>query len=395
MGRIFKPTSIVRDAQGQIVRDERGEPKRRARTRNWFIRYYDANGKAHDESTGSTKIGDAKKLLVTREAAKGRGEPVGAHVGKLTFADAAKDIINDYTVNGRRTLGHLKRRLDKHLTPVFGNRRMANITTAEIRAFVVDRLEAKASKAEVNRELAVLKRMFTLAVQAGKLLHRPHISMLRENNVRTGFFERAEFEAVRSHLPAYLQPLSTFAYLTGWRIISEVLPLRLAQVDLQAGVVQLEAGTTKNDEARMFHFAALTELRQMLTAQVASAEQISRAESRVVGHVFHDSNGSAVNPRELRKAWASACKEAGYPGKLLHDFRRSAVRNLVRAGIPERVAMMMTGHKTRSVFERYNIVAGTDLADAAQKLETFMTGRTADTKGGRLRQFRQRAVSRV
>src|SRR5687768_13913564 len=175
MGRIFRPTSIVRDAHGQVVLDEHGKPKRRARTKNWFIRYYDANGKAHDESTGSTKIGDAKKLLVDREAAKGRGEPVGAKVGKVTFAEAATDIINDYTVNGRRTLGHLRRRLDKHLTPVFGNRRMVNITTADIRAFTVERLNAKASKAEVNRELAILKRMFTLAVQAGKLLHRPHI----------------------------------------------------------------------------------------------------------------------------------------------------------------------------------------------------------------------------
>jgi integrase len=318
--------------------------------------------------------------LVDREAAKGRGEPVGNRVGKVTFAEASTDIINDYTVNSRRTLGHLKRRLDKHLTPVFGNRRMVNITTSDIRAFTVERLEAKASKAEVNRELAILKRMFTLAIQAGKLLHRPHIPMLRENNVRTGFFERTEFEAVREQLPEYLRPLATFAYLTGWRVISEVLPLRIGQVDAQLGVVLLDAGTTKNDEARTFHYAAITELREILTQQLASAERLSREESRVVGHVFHDANGSSVNPRELRTVWNAACTAAGYPGKLLHDFRRSAVRNLVRAGIPERVAMMMTGHKTRSVFERYNIVAGSDLADAAQKLETFMTGKPADSK---------------
>ena len=138
----------------------------------------------------------------------------------------------------------------------------------------------------------------------------------------------------------------------------------------------------------MLWYAALTELREMLTQQLASAEQLSREKCRVVGHVFHDANGSALNPRELRKAWIAACTAAGYPGKLLHDFRRSALCNLVRAGIPERVAMMMTGHKTRSVFERYNIVAGSDLADAAQKLETFMTATPPKQGAGKVRRFK-------
>ena len=71
------------------------------------------------------------------------------------------------------------------------------------------------------------------------------------------------------------------------------------------------------------------------------------------------------------KAWRVA---AGCPGRILHDFRRTAVRNLVRAGIPERVAMQMTGHKTRAVFERYNIVSSGDLRDAAQRLDRFASG---------------------
>jgi integrase len=98
------------------------------------------------------------------------------------------------------------------------------------------------SNAEINRELTVLKRMFTLEMQAGKILHRPHIPMRQEDNVRTGFFEREQFESVRRHLPADLQPVITFAYITGWRIASEVLPMQWRHVDFKAGEVRLDPG---------------------------------------------------------------------------------------------------------------------------------------------------------
>ena len=101
-----------------------------------------------------------------------------------------------------------------------------------------------ASNAEINRELTILKRMFSLAFQAGKLLLKPHIPLLREDNVRTGFYEADQFASVYERLPAAIRPAIEFAYITGWRIASEVLPLQWRQVELGAGEVRLDAGTT-------------------------------------------------------------------------------------------------------------------------------------------------------
>lgn len=103
-------------------------------------------------------------------------------------------------------------------------------------------------------------------------------------------------------------------------MISEVLPMRSSQVDEKLGIVRLEAGTTKNNEARTFHYAAVTKLRETLTRQLASAEQLSREKTRVVRHVFHDANGSALNQRELRKAWIAACTSSGVSRQIATTF---------------------------------------------------------------------------
>ncbi len=279
----------------------------------------------------------------------------------------------EYAINGRRSLESLERRIKIGLAPFFTGRRMASLTTADVRAYVEQRLKDGASNATINRELAALKRMFSLSVSGGRLLTKPHIPMLQEDNVRKGFFERGDFDAVHGVLPAAVQPVATFAYLTGWRVPSEVLTLRWSQVDLQAGVVRLEPGTTKNRSGRAFPFAALPELKALLEAQRDATRVVERESSQIVPWVFHR-KGQPI--RSFRKAWLTACREAGVPGRIPHDFRRSAVRNLVRAGVPERVAMQLTGHKTRSVFERYNIVSEADLSAGVEKLAGTFQGQS-------------------
>jgi integrase len=146
------------------------------------------------------------------------------------------------------------------------------------------------------------------------------------------------------------------AYYTGWRK-TELLTLEWRQVDLAAGTITLD--TSKNGEGRTFVFDGLTEVQTMLTKQ--------RKLPVVTPFVFHR-NGKPI--AAFGKAWKTACKTAKVPGRLLHDFRRTAVRNMVRRGVPEKVAMAISGHKTRSIFDRYNIVAIADLREAAAKLNS-------------------------
>jgi integrase len=363
----------------------------------WMLKYY-RDGRPMYESSGTDIKDEARKTLRIREGDIAKGIPITSKTGRVRFEDAAKDLENDYQVNNRRSLDELKRRIRLHLEPFFGHRKMSAITTSDVRAFIAKRLGdvivvrkattktlpdgqviettpaiTKApSHGEINREVTALKRMFTLAVQAGKLLHRPHIPMLREDNVRVGFFEPDQFQSVHRHLPDALQPVITFAYITGWRITSEILPLEWRNVDFQSGEVRLDAGTTKNREGRVFKMT--TALRAMLEEQHAACERLKNAGTIcpwVFFRVVAEKRGGKKLPRPIlrfNKAWANACSAAGCPGRIPHDLRRTAIRNMVRAGVPERVAMTLSGHKTRSVFERYNIVSDGDLDRAAELL---------------------------
>jgi integrase len=227
-----------------------------------------------------------------------------------------------------------------------------------------------ASNATINRELALLKRAFYLGWRhtPRKIANVPYIPLLEENDVRKGFFEHDQFLAMREALPQEIRPIITFAYYTGCRR-EEILSLRWEQVDLPERVVRLEAGTTKNDEPRLLPLTS--ELLKMLTTQ----RSVRDNQYPDCPWVFFREGGQRI--RAFRRSWKTACLKVGLkskdgtPNRLFHDLRRSGVRNLVRAGVPERVAMRISGHKTRSIFDRYNIVSEKDLHEAARRLEGY------------------------
>ena len=193
--------------------------------------------------------------------------------------------------------------------------------------------------------------------------HVPAIDLLKESAPRSGFFEPEQFEAVLRQLPPYIKPIAMVGFELGWRL-REILGLRWHQINLDEGWIRLVPGTTKNDEARVAYVSP--NLLATLRTQHAMTRELERTAGIIVPWCFHRKGGRQVHG--VRKAWARACQQAGVPGMVFHDLRRTAIRNMIRAGVPERVAMLVAGHKTRAVFERYNIVSEGDLQDAAKKI---------------------------
>src|SRR5262249_15908140 len=266
--------------------------------------------------------------------------------------------------NGRKSLDRAKLSI-AHLRDAFEFSRAIEITADRVSAYIQERQEQGAMAATIRNELAALKRMFTLAVQAGKVPHKPYVPSIEVRNTRTGFFEPDALERVLGLLREELRPIVEFGYLTGWRV-GEILPLRWSQVDMEAGIVRLEPGTTKNDEGRVFPFRALPELEALLKRQKLRTEALERATNQIIPWLFHRRGGQPV--LEFRQAWNTACTKAGVPGRLFHDLRRTAVRNLERATVPRSVAMKLTGHKTESIYRRYAIVSESDLTEGVRKL---------------------------
>jgi integrase len=341
----------------------------RTGSKNLWIEYW-FEGVQYRESTGTDDEGLAKVFLQKRIA-----EKKAAVAGLLNFTGPQRTtvedligwLLDDYRIRQRRSLAET----NYHLQPI---RRLlegclaVEVNAAKLRWYVARRLDEGKSNATINRELAALRRAFNLAAQDGQVKTVPAFPMLPEHNVRRGFFEVHEFDMVVRNLPDYLQDLVRFAFLTGWRR-GEVTGLTWEQIDLERRTVALPV--TKNKDHRFLP----------LEGELWEIVERRRAERGLVPWVFHR-YGQRI--RAFRKAWATACTAAGLSGRHFHDFRRSAVRNLTRAGVPDKTAMDMTGHKTRSVFDRYDITSEDDLRKAAQKVQGYID--TVRVQGRKSRQ---------
>ncbi len=222
----------------------------------YWIAYYH-RGKEFRESSHSDSEREARQLLKKRIGEAATGRFTGSREDRITFEDLAAGLLSDYQINRRRSLSAARLSIS-HLRRFFGVDHAVDITTNRVRAYAAMRQGEGAANASINRELAALKRMFSLAVQDGRLSTMPFIPTLEEDNVRQGFVDHAAFEALRRNLPEYWDPV-TFLYLSGWRL-SEMKALERRDVDLAGKVVHLRPEISKNKDGRLLLSGELLEI---------------------------------------------------------------------------------------------------------------------------------------
>lgn len=343
----------------------------RQRGSRFFWMQYFVDGQRVRESTKCDRIREAQDVLRTKILAIQQQTAGGSSRAPARLADLYALLENDYSKNGRKSLVHLRGLWTNHLC-FFADLSTTKLTSEQIDSYVRRRLNDGAANASVNRELSALKRMYKLAMKSGRLKSMPYIAMLKERNVRSGFVKDADYQALAretAKVGLWLRGLFEVAYTYGFRK-SELTTMRVRQVDLREGTIELNPGETKSDEGRAVQ---MTESVRQILAQCIAGKSPDEL-------VFTRVNGAAAG--NFRRAWRKACAATGSPGLLFHDLRRSGVRNMRRAGISEKVAMGISGHKTRSVFERYNIVDPADLKEAAAKIEKGAEKRTAEKESG-------------
>ncbi len=341
----------------------------------WYLRY-SLGGKQHREPTGTRDERVARRQRDERHAQLTLGQAV-PQASRTTFDQLSKLVEEDFATNGKRAWGRTEDAL-VNLARRFAGWKATAITTEQVVKYQRQRQTDGVANGTINRECGVLKRAFRLGQRLGKVAAVPYIPRLKEAAPRSGFFERGELDTLIPLLPGYLQPLVEFMYLTGWRR-EEAAGLAWRQVDLRAGIVRLDPGTTKNEEGRTFPFAALPPLGELLRTQQERVTKLDQQRGTIIPWVFPGRGRKRI--KSFRKAWATACTAAKLTGRIPHDFRRTAVRNLERAGVPRSVAMKLVGHKTEAVYRRYAIVSEADLSAGVAKLAAL---HEADASAGRV-----------
>lgn len=359
------------------------------------IRYTDSSGIRHHESYPTRE--EAEQQLAIRLGEMAQDLPVSSKPNTVLFKELAGDVMVDYEVNGYRSAPHAELRFRVHLIPVFGDRKAASITTAQIKWYTLERQKSGAAHATINRELELMRHTFNLALRGRKLMQAPHVPLLRLSNVRKGFFTREEVDRLCAHLKAPIDSFVLFAFLTGWRL-DEIRSLQWRNVDFIAGEIRLDPGTTKNEEGRVFPM--LGELREILAAlrKAQQAKSANVGPGRMPAAPAFHVQVFRIGKKpigEFRKAWRTACHAAGLPciidketGKpiralrIFHDLRRSAAREFQRQGFTEGQIMRMMGHKTRSMFDRYNICTNEDIRAKMMEIAARRAAKGAAEGGG-------------
>ena len=368
-GRIFKP------------RNKEGKELRFWRIAYWGIRPDGSSGECR-ESSHSTDRRVAEKMLRDRlrrveNHRQGVEQFIAPKRTRVTVAELLTDMEKDYEIRGLASL-RTARAHAAHLREFFGFDLASSITTSRLRAYIEHRQKEKPAPASatIDREMEKLSRALRMAVGDRKLPFMPTFPerlVPVHSNAREGFVEAATFRLVLAKIEEEDADVADFAewlFLTGMRR-SEALRLTWEAFDRQEWTLRLPARSAKTKKPRAFALEGdfLAVIKRRLAVRCTDQSHIFYR--RAVRGRGRGQDAQRLAMGDFSKLWRSACKAAGVPGLLLHDLRRSAVRNLIRAGVSQSVAMAISGHATDSMFKRYNVTDAGDLREAALRVTAY------------------------
>lgn len=320
-----------------------------------------ADGKPIYRSTKSHKISEAKRFRDQLLAKKVRGEINGGKPDRVLITELLDDVLLSDIAESTRKVWQYS--VERNLRPFFGHLKAARLTSDMIEQYREKRVAEGRTQATANRELTILRTAYNNARKRTppKVYHCPYFPMRAETTVRQGFLPDNAYTTL---LNAITEPevklLFVIAYHTGIRK-NELLSVRWPQVDLEAGFIDLSPETTKNGEGRRVPI-----LSGDMNNLLVEAKRFRDKNFPNCSWVFHRSGKRVV---DFRIAWEHATKAAGVDDLHFHDLRRTAVRNMRRAGVSQNIRMKISGHKTEAMERRYNIVDDEDLTIAKKRME--------------------------
>lgn len=351
----------------------RGDGRVFQRGTRWWIAYYvkQAGRSLEQREPGGTTEKEALKKLKQRRKELGAQDLgvwhfTGPESERVTIEELLCSLEEHYRIEGReqkRTASHMR-----HLRAFFGYERTVCVTGALLQRYIAARQGATAAHGTINRELHILRWAFSLAVQHKRLskIHMPEFPHLSEaESVREGFAEKRDVDAILSHLKdGDVRDFVAWAFWTGMRR-GEVSKLTWKAFDRETSTLILPGKSAKNGKPRKLSLEGV--YREIIARRLS----VRRLDCPLIFHRQGKPMGA------FRKTWANACKKAGVSGLLFHDLRRTAVRNMIRAGIDTPVAKKISGHRTDAVFHRYNITSDEDIREALQKNEAYVSALSA------------------
>lgn len=373
--------------QNRVVMGDYGDGFVYQRGKRWWIGY-SHEGKAYREPGGANGKGaktpeEARKRLKARLREIWGDRFVGPNEERVTVDELLDDLIKHLELKSAKSIDSVK----SHLKPVrafFVGDRAHHVTADRVEDFIRQQQEATDddgnpdpySNAAINRQTGALRQAFRLAARKRKISRVPYIPQLLEDNARQGFIEPAAFEALASKLPEPVNDIARFAYLSGWRK-EQVLSLRWDQVD-RTGKTVRPLGQSRNKRTPGLPLVGglWGVIERRWTARrfkVLDEKGEPTSVTKMSEYVFHSGQGARIV--DFKRSWATAAKAAGLQHVLFHDLRRSAVRNMIRAGVPQSVAMRISGHKTTAMFNRYDITSDADKREALAKVEEYSKGK--------------------